>query len=784
MGTTPSSTRALSPGDVLRLLLRRWRSVLFFAALCAGAAFGLALIQRPKFEASATILLDSSARGGLLGNLSMLGPIAGGVAATGEVAVIRSRGVAEKTVRNDAGRAAPVPGSPGYVRHVGLTTMVSDESLRGWTLLRNRFAGDGDGRPAVQASYRLFAHAERVQPEAPTRVRVAFLDGNRVRVETHGLAQRLGLGERAPEEFAFAPGEPIAYRGLELWLEPRGPVAGRVFRVESVPEYEAVERLLDRYWAAETTRNSGVIRLTVEDTDPFRAAETANAIAENYLRETHARNEHRSSYTIAYIQSLVEESRATVEKAQEELLRIRGEHPETIDVDATGKALIEQISQLEIQRTQLDLRARAMAEILKALEEGDTLALSRLDSAVTGGLVVDPITEGYLEKLAELNASYAELGQRFEADHPQMQTVRGSAEEIIGLIREQLESRLDGVRLQGEELARSRDARLEELASLPEDMLAVAEPMLILHTQQELMPELMRNMKATEIANSASSFTAQTLDRARPATEAAAPKFGPIVAVGTVLGLLLGLFVALVRDPVSGRVVTTDDLEDVVQRPVVGTVPLARAKASAGDETATVDAVRSLRAAIKNLRPKGSPVRLLGVTSVASEAGRPRVTAALARSFAREGARVALVEADLRAPRVAPLVGVEAKAGLSEALDADGATRDALVDTDTPGLVLLPAGRPDDASGDLLSGARFDALLADLSSERDLVLLDLPTAVDSPDVEAVAPKLDGLLIACERGACRRADLRGARERIERAGGRVVGSVLVTRGSRA
>src|SRR5262245_17731994 len=126
--SAPADSRALSPGDVLRLLAARRLTVLGSALVCAAAALGLALVQRPKFEASATVLLDPSARGGLMGSLTMLAPLGASVTAPAEVAVLRSRGVVDSVVgAPEQGRAA-TPGSPGFDLHVGLTTEVTDET--------------------------------------------------------------------------------------------------------------------------------------------------------------------------------------------------------------------------------------------------------------------------------------------------------------------------------------------------------------------------------------------------------------------------------------------------------------------------------------------------------------------------------------------------------------------------------------------------------------------------------------------------------------------------------
>jgi uncharacterized protein involved in exopolysaccharide biosynthesis/Mrp family chromosome partitioning ATPase len=719
------------------------------------------------------VLLDPSARGGLIGNLNLLSPIGASVTAPAEVAVLRSRGVVDSVVRPPAAGRPATPAVEGFDLHVGLTTEVTDESRSVAALVLAELGGPVGGRPPVQAPYRLFAQLEPRAEDAPERVRAEFVAPGRVRLTTPSLLARFGLASLHAQELPFAAGQPFEYQGLLLTLVPDGDVAGRAFTLEAVPAYEAAERLLERFYAGETTRNAGVIRLTVEDTDPFRAAETANALVRNYLAEQEARRARRSQATVGYVERLLDDAQAALEEAEQELVQVRTRNPALVNLDASAEAMIEEISAVEAQAQGLSLRERSLTEVLSSLAEGDALALARLDSAVTGGLFVDPITEGYLERIGTLNSEYVELSQVYNDEHPRLAELRGAADDLLRLIRTQIQDRIAGVVFQRQTLEAEVQRKLAALADLPADMQALARPMLVVQTQQALIPELLAHLKATEIADSTSSFAAQLLDPATPATEVASPRLGAVLVIGLALGLALGLLVALIRDPVTGRVRGRTDLEELLPRPLVGTVPFRRRGAP---HPGAEDAIRSLRAAIKNLRVAGGPVRLLGVTSVAADDARASVSADLARAFAREGARVALVETDLRRRGLTRLLGLADVPGLAEALRA-GDPEPALSVDDIPGLAVVPAGRADASAAELLGGDLFDRILSGLDVGCDLVVVDLP-ASGRPELEAIAPKLDGLLIACTENQSRRSAVRGARERIERAGGAVLGAVLL------
>lgn len=766
--------QSLAPGELPALLLRR-RRVLVFAGvvgLVLGLSFGL--LRRPRFHASATIQLAPSASSGLLGNLSMLVPMAGGGGAAAEIALLRSRTVAEATVLPPADLAPVTPDDEAYLQRPGLTTRVVDRGLTTGSLVLARFRETDTTRPPVQPEARLFAHLERPTVDAPRRVKVTFLDEERVRVETHGLTTRLGIADAAPEEHRLVPGQPIEYRGATLRLAPRGPVAGRTFVLAHVPPYEAVEGLLNSSWATETKLNSGVVRVTVEDTDPFRAAEIANALCRNYLDEARTRDSGRSGRTTDFIEDLLEDSFSALHAAQAELLRLRAEKPETLDVEAVFGAVLDQVSAAEVQRTALRLRREALTDVAATLEEGDPSALARLDSAVTAGLVVDPVTEGYLEQLARLNGRYVELVQRYTEGHPDLVSIQGAADDLVGLIATQLDNRLQGLHAQEADLDATIDEMTAGLADLPAELAEVTPHVLEIQIQQALIPELLRNLKATEIADASTGFRAELLDPAEPATEVASPDLKALGAVGAALGLVLGALVVVVRDPVSGAVAGADALHEVTGVELLAELPAA--KDASGDE-----AIRSLRAALQRLRaaPGERPLRVVGIAGVGSHDDGATTTGRLARSCAHGGERVALVDANLRRPHQAGGFGVEEVPGLAETL-ARGDESAPLRATGIEGLELLPAGAgaQDGVSpGDLLHRRGVAPLLRGLGEDRDLVLVDLPAAGDDADLESVAPKVDGILLVCRRGGVRRSELRGAVRSIARAGGHLVGTIL-------
>jgi len=235
---------------------------------------------------------------------------------------------------------------------------------------------------------------------------VEFTSEKTVRIARRGSFFGLGLGGGESVEIAFEPGRRIDFEGIGLWLEPEEDLVGETFWLRSLQLADAVGRVMEHTHISETQRNSGVVRVTFEDSDPERAAWVTNELCSLYIRRNKERNERRASQTVHFIESQLEEQIQALEEAELEVVQLQRDNPHSVDVGASGQALIEQLAGLEVEEVQLRLVLAGLQETLERLDKGDVDALSRLDNELT-----DPITRSYLQRIAELTTE-AELLSR------------------------------------------------------------------------------------------------------------------------------------------------------------------------------------------------------------------------------------------------------------------------------------------------------------------------------------------------------------------------------------
>lgn len=179
---------------------------------------------------------------------------------------------------------------------------------------------------------------------------------------------------------------------------------------------------------------------------------------------------------------------------------------------------------------------------------------------------------------------------------------------------------------------------------------------------------------------------------------------------------------------------------------------------------------------------KAAP-KIVGITSSQRQEGVTQISTALAMYgvMANAGLRVALVDCNLRHPRIADLLGLQSSPGLSDILTGR-ATLDQcmqgviLADSDRE-LAILAAGSEDPQPLGLLRGRQFKSLLGAFRERFDHVVLDLPAANVYPDAQVIGAFADGAVLVVHAARTRRETVAEAKKRLEHAQTHLLGLVL-------
>ncbi|WP_052091659.1 polysaccharide biosynthesis tyrosine autokinase [Modestobacter caceresii] len=285
------------------------------------------------------------------------------------------------------------------------------------------------------------------------------------------------------------------------------------------------------------------------------------------------------------------------------------------------------------------------------------------------------------------------------------------------------------------------------------------------------------------------NIEATTVTPAEAPASAATPRVVLTLVAGLLVGLLLGIGCAFARETLDNRVRDVAALARVTPLPVLGLIGRRRA----GDgrpvvvEAAPLDPqaefYRQLRTNLGFLEvsaerePGDRRLSVIAVTSSVPGEGKSTVTANLAAALAEGGARVLLVDADLRRPTQAAMLGLEGAAGLTTVLRGGAELADVVQDWGSSGLQVLASGACPPNPGELLSSPAMGRFLTQQRAAWDFVVIDTPPLLPVADAAILSRLVDGTLVVANARLVRRHQLAEALTGLAQVGAHQLGIVL-------
>ena len=268
---------------------------------------------------------------------------------------------------------------------------------------------------------------------------------------------------------------------------------------------------------------------------------------------------------------------------------------------------------------------------------------------------------------------------------------------------------------------------------------------------------------------------------AQPALEPSSPNVPLNLALGGLVGLALGIGLAVLRTVLDNRVRTPRDAETITSAPPLGAIAFdAKARerpliVHADPLSPRAESFRALRTNLQFL-DMGGRASFVVTSSIPSE-GKSTTTINLAIALADAGKKVALLDCDLRKPKVAEYLGIEGGAGLTDVLIGRVRVGDVMLPWGGRSLFVLPAGKIPPNPSELLGSQQMKTLLDVLERDFDVVLCDAPPLLPVTDAAVLARATSGAILVAAAGKVTRHQLQGAVDALTSVGSRVAGFVM-------
>ena len=539
--------------------------------------------------------------------------------------------------------------------------------------------------------------------------------------------------------------------------------------------------------------NSSVLDISVSSERPAVAAALADAVAQSYLQQRLEDKFNEVQRTTGWLGERIAELRKQVEVAEAAVEAFRRQSG-LVGPNPGETVLSQQITQLSSElitaRTQRAEREARRDQLQRLARLGG----ANVSSA--GEVLNSPLINSLIQQEVEIKRRLADLGQEYGRRHPQFVNAQAELTDIQSKIGEEIRrvaQNMDNEVIAAREReqflqssVRELEAKLADTNSSAVTLRALERDATAARTTLETFLQQFQQFKVQDDAQSQQP-DATIISTAALPNYPSYPRKTLAVLAAAAIGGMLGVVLALFRERFDSVFRSSEQVEQFLDLPVVGQIPdLRRTRrvrrrglpvyVMENPTSAVAEAIRGLGARLVNDKDRQSPL-VLQFVSAEPEEGKSSLVVSFAVMQAKAGRRVLLIDADLRHPRVARLLGMQNAQGLVDVLAGRATTTDVIQQHEASGVDVMPAGRLPRSAFDILNVRRLQELLRPLRERYDLILVDSPPALSLADAGVIASAVDGSVFLVRWGTTRKETSRFAASQIEASGGRVVGVVL-------
>ena len=538
-----------------------------------------------------------------------------------------------------------------------------------------------------------------------------------------------------------------------------------------------------------TDRESWVIKVVLRDETPERARAGLTAVTDAFLAVESQRIAGRTRGAVDFLTQQVEVAKTELERVRGSEKAFRVEHgiqstaPDNNHISLRLNGMISQ--RIDLQRQLAAAQAQVdQIEQASRLANPDQrrLALLKVPAVGSSSLVVEQQQQFYA--LAGLKE---QLAQTYLAKHPRMLEVESQLTGKAAQLDEAQAIAMASARTLAQTLAfqlKDTDERIlrseGDLATYRSDLLSLGALGEDVASRQRIYDQLVARLHEEEVASRLDAYPVTVMNPAKADTIPSNVSRRLFVAMAGLAGLIAAAASALALESLDRRVRGAEQVAAITGLPVLGTVPRVAALpllGRGGDPSqppVLAEAYRGLRTAI-HLSSRQEGCRCLVVTSSTPGEGKSTVATRLAISLAAAGARVLLIDADLRKPTLHHQLGEHGERGLSFLLA--GYTGIEPLGTSYANLDFLGVGVRPPNPGELLHSPGLAWLVERSRPQYQYIVIDTPPLTEAADALVVSEHADSIVLVVRDRVTVKSALRAALARAIPLRDKLIGVVL-------
>jgi succinoglycan biosynthesis transport protein ExoP len=532
--------------------------------------------------------------------------------------------------------------------------------------------------------------------------------------------------------------------------------------------------------------HTSILEISVTSSKPELSSLITNTLIDNYIEHSFRDNYTSTSKISGWLNSQLSDLKDNLGKSQAQMidyqrdLGIVGVEPKDSVFVTSLEELNKQLADAEVDRMVKEAR-------LKAIK-------SSTPDVIDAAAVQDPALQAIKEQLTQLRGQYSSMSQTYGTAYAPLKSLKAQIDQLQRNLGDEETAQVDRAQKEYDAAQNNEDMLRKSLNDEEQSAYkngAKGVQYEFARSEYEanriLYDGLQQRLQEAGIMAGLHTTSIRIVDNADIPVFPSHPRKRANLAVGGASGLMLGFILALLFESLDTNLKTMNDIERALQLPLLAAIPSVETEdllpskfresaisRGASSWSRIAEALRGMRTSILLSSP-GAPPKVIMITSTRPAEGKSSVATLMAITFALNGSRVLLIDADLRRPSVHLRFRIPKGLGLSSLLSGKSNIKDATTEwPELTNLHIMTSGPVPPLPSELLGSRQMEDLILKLREEYDFVLIDTPPVLAVTDASILGRLTDAAILIIRYGAAQRHVVQRCIDLLDRSGAHLLG----------
>ena len=511
-------------------------------------------------------------------------------------------------------------------------------------------------------------------------------------------------------------------------------------------ENQQADAFLGRVQVA-PVRGSRLVDVYFVSADPQFAARAVNVLAEEYVNQNLEFRLQNTDKTLDWLTEEVAKQQSVVQTSERMLAEYR-ENKNALSLEDRQNIIVSRLNQVN------DAASRArMTRIQKEALYNQVAAANDRESLST--IASNPFVQQLKTRVSELQREKLRLEDRYGEKHPDVQRVNGQIADAQRQLDLEVDRSVAAIKAdyqasvaEEKQLGRDLETQKAQATDLNRKSIDYSVLQREAESNRQVYESLLQREKEMRVVSNSRANNVRLLDRAEIPGSPFTPNTRRAWIMALLFGLGIGIAAAFAIDYLDDTVKTPEDVTWRLRLDFLGLVPKVHGERhpllSGPVPHDFGEAFRALRTAL--VASSGTDAtRLVAVTSTQPLEGKTTTAVNIALALAIGGARVLLIDADMRRPSLHKAMRLPNDRGLADLLAGTAKMREVVQRCGDPNLLVISAGHTPSNPSELLGSDRMRAFLHQLTTGPfDWIIIDTPPVLAVTDAVVLAPLVHGV----------------------------------------